>query len=577
MQLVATRLAILARKQGMGPLAVALERLHLESRDSAAVRALQVGQIVRLQFPAVGGATRRKWMKRGPVTFRVTERISPRKIEVEPEDPKQPPGTLYVRPGFAARYGSAVELDQMLALYGRDGLGHTTGHPVEVAEVGPTAPAGWRQGPLFARRNVAGCSERGLAVQMALYPLADKPRYFASGAHHPGEIRAYRELGQGAGTAANALDKKRMRWVAPCNAACEREYRDFAGTGLQVFVDSGAFSEVVFPEADAPPVVVAPLSDRDWRRAFDMYARLGAVLGEQLHVVAPDRVGDQDASLARLRKYQPELAALRAQGVHIIVPLQRGRRSLSELDAEAAAALGFDDYTVGIPSEKAATPTETVRRYLRARAANPPARIHFLGLGSRSPRRDEVLDAVMDYAPGAQTYLDSVLHRAFVAFDTQHPGDPARGIRPGGRLLSRAADAVLAEMREGMWGATSLEVWADHGFPALDYTEMIGEPGEWLSKGQIRALGHAAGLDAAQRRRWNKDPAAFLRESPQLAAAMEAPLDDAWDRFWTKATVAERKRLALLRAYPQMAANPVGRSLAPARARRLRALVLAAE
>ncbi|MEO0605055.1 MAG: hypothetical protein AAF211_26735, partial [Myxococcota bacterium] len=65
------------------------------------------------------------------------ERLDENRVEVEPVCPRQPRGTLYERPGFAAAERAAGHdtpdaLDRMLTLYGRDGLGHTTGHPTEL-------------------------------------------------------------------------------------------------------------------------------------------------------------------------------------------------------------------------------------------------------------------------------------------------------------------------------------------------------------------------------------------------------------------------------------------------------------
>ena len=59
--------------------------------------------------------------------------------------------------------------------------------------------------------------------------------YFVSGSNHAGEIRGLSLAGLNVGVAAPEL-----------NAAAERELGRLAGTGLKVFVDSGAFGEITF-------------------------------------------------------------------------------------------------------------------------------------------------------------------------------------------------------------------------------------------------------------------------------------------------------------------------------------------
>jgi hypothetical protein len=149
---------------------------------------------------------------------------------------------------------------------------------------------------------------------------------FASGSNHAGEIRGWASIGQDIGVAAPEV-----------NEAAIVELEALAGSDIAVFVDSGAFSEVNFTEAG--PVVVKPITDAEWRKRLALYKRLARSLAGQLHVVAPDRVGDQTLTLARLDRYKTELREIAALGAHILVPTQKGALSQGDFFREARALL----------------------------------------------------------------------------------------------------------------------------------------------------------------------------------------------------------------------------------------------
>lgn len=121
----------------------------------------------------------------------------------------------------------------------------------------------------------------------------------------------------------------------------------FLAEGGFLFIDSGAFGELATGEA---PDFDKVLSVYEWI-ADDAGYRFD---GAQLYVVAPDKVGDQAASLERLAAYAGRVRALIEQGCKVIVPLQRGALSAVEMLDRMAAILGTREFVAGIPSNKEA-------------------------------------------------------------------------------------------------------------------------------------------------------------------------------------------------------------------------------
>lgn len=251
----------------------------------------------------------------------------------------------------------------------------------------------------------------------------DPAAYFASGSNRPGEIRGLARAGADLGVA-----------VPEVSDAAEGELASLAGSDVLVFVDSGAFSEVKFgPEG---PVVVRPMTERDWDRVLGLYDRLAGALGSQVWVVAPDRVGDQEESLRRLATYRDRVRRLRELGARILVPIQRGELSQVAFAAAAAEVLGFDDFVPALPCKKAATSPEEVAEFVRGWSC---AHVHLLGLGVRSPKVAAYLEPFVD---GPSVSLDSCWIAANVG----------RGKKP--RRFTRARDAATAVLERT--GASTL-------------------------------------------------------------------------------------------------------------------------
>ncbi len=215
--------------------------------------------------------------------------------------------------------------------------------------------------------------DQAKAVELVVEPAA----IFASGSNRPGEVRGFAAAGIDVGVAAPEV-----------NAEAEAALLALEGTDVQVFVDSGAFGEVSFNAELGGFEVVKPITPAAWDSILGLYRRLAKVLGSQVWVVAPDRVGDQDATLARLVTYREELRDIRELGARILVPMQAGSVSLETFAAQVDEVLGFTDWTPAMPCKKAATDPATVASFVKARR---PSHVHLLGLGARNRRVNEYL------------------------------------------------------------------------------------------------------------------------------------------------------------------------------------------
>jgi len=260
-----------------------------------------------------------------------------------------------------------------------------------------------------------------LAMTVPFDPPATPPElpvepvaYFASGSNHAGEIAAFADMGHDVGVAVRRVGPNAMRALLALE-----------GTDVQVFADSGVFSE-----RDRKTFqIVAPITERVWDRILGAYDTL-SVLGSQLNVVAPDRVADQDYTLGLLTKYADRMRALHAKGVTVLLPVQKGARTQAAFYREACAILGFEAVPA-LPCKKAATTIAEARAFA---AEIRPARVHLLGMGTRNALAPAFMRALVEAAPGIAVQLDSVVIASL----------SGRANGPGGtpRAITKAYDAV---------------------------------------------------------------------------------------------------------------------------------------
>ncbi len=255
-------------------------------------------------------------------------------------------------------------------------------------------------------------------TDLPLEPVA----YFASGCQR-GEVTGFGDIGHDVGVVADR-----------CNEHVVRELLDLAGTDVQVFCDSGAFSEVT---KSYPFEVKQAMTDADWQRVLGLYRRLGAVLGDQLSVVAPDRVGDQEVTLERLRRYADELRAIDELGVRILIPVQRGALSQADFYRQACEIVGLE-MTPALPCKKAATSPDEAKAFVRE---VKPFNLHLLGLGVRNRQAVAYLQAIKDeLGEDCMVTMDSCVIAAHAA-KTGGPGNGPRRLAVARNLVGSLVDA----------------------------------------------------------------------------------------------------------------------------------------
>jgi hypothetical protein len=233
-------------------------------------------------------------------------------------------------------------------------------------------------------------------------------------------------------------------------AASEAELVALAGTDVQVFVDSGAFSEVEFSPAVGGFVVADEITDAEWLDRLALYQRLGAALGSQAWLVAPDQVGSQDVTLARLARFAPQLASIAATGARLMVVAQKGamtQAAFYQAAVEASGLAGLPNVVAALPCKKAATTPAEVALFV---AASGAPHVHLLGKG---PQARDVGAYLAPFATcEASVSLDSCWITANAGLTNGRGGDArrytkaqgfaGRALAAAGRIASAASKAA---------------------------------------------------------------------------------------------------------------------------------------
>lgn len=223
------------------------------------------------------------------------------------------------------------------------------------------------------------------------------PIVFRSGnTRAPADLEGYIKAGQPVGITAQAQ-----------KAVVDRAI-EYAKSGGKVFIDSGAFGN----------------PDVDFDAGLTMYREFALALGSteltaNVAVVAPDKVGDADATRKLQTQYQDQIRLLIHDGLRVIVPVQ-----VSDLmPAHVADAVRtFPKARIGLPGNKAAISIEQLREVLGQlkRSQLTPAGFHFLGVGEKNPQFAKLTFEVQQAFPDARITADSNRTRALMA-----PGRPA--------------------------------------------------------------------------------------------------------------------------------------------------------
>lgn len=241
------------------------------------------------------------------------------------------------------------------------------------------------------------------------------PQPFASGMSRDRDMRAAIASAAGVGVEIGEVSGPGIQQLANAVAA-----------GKEVFVDSGAFNNYkarkrAEKEGKKPPPEInfdrvleryRALSDAVHRRLDEL--KKGKDAGEVgledlkaglLMFVAPDKVGEQEATLELLEKYGDRLRYLADEGGHeIIIPFQRGSVKQSDAYKRVAKIMGGDHFVVGIPSAVEALDDAQMRDLLDPYGNGyHPERIHILGAVAPSKmesRMKVIREIYEDEVPG---------------------------------------------------------------------------------------------------------------------------------------------------------------------------------
>lgn len=244
-------------------------------------------------------------------------------------------------------------------------------------------------------------------------------KHFASGVNSPGDARGLAGSFRHFGITATDMP-----------AGLIEEVELYAVTMQRLFVDTGAFSEVEFGATG--PVVARPITESDWEQILALQARCARAYGKRCYLVAPDRVGCQATTLARMATYADRVRDFAALGAQIIVPVQKGDLPMSEMFRSSIAILGINDAIAGVPMKKDATSLDDLRELVSSLPEF--CRIHLLGLGPVSPRWAATMELILSLRPNADVTSDSVTIRRLVG--------RTNGPKGGPRILTQLLDKV---------------------------------------------------------------------------------------------------------------------------------------
>lgn len=221
----------------------------------------------------------------------------------------------------------------------------------------------------------------------------------------------------------------------------------YCSHGGKVFIDSGAFTSR------------QPGEEMDWAEILSRYKTVASLSDcpENLFVVAPDCVGDQEQSLLLLTAWAPRVRELIATGCQVIIPIQVGSLPGQAMIERVSTLLGSRRFIVGIPSNRAAMSVA------ECKTLRHPA-FHILGRVQCDDQQAERLAALCQGNPGASITADANWLRSrikLVQARTSAEHDRRRSMRIGAGSTEICIDhpraiAVEDALRaEKFWGKTA--------------------------------------------------------------------------------------------------------------------------
>ena len=280
---------------------------------------------------------------------------------------------------------------------------------------------------------------------------------------------------------------------------------------LPLFADSGAFSEVALSAAGL--VVVHPISHHEWIKRLTLYQSLGERLGSNLSVVVPDRVADQEHTLALLARYREQLQALAKTGARLLIPVQRGVLT-PEIFYRRALDVAGVPMSPALPMKKAGMSHGEVFAFLQV---TRPAHVHLLGMGFERALAKRLVRLLLNSFGALTVSLDSNRLRAVAGHSRPMTGkERSYHSTPVSSFYGEVDHPALAESRV-----------------KLDYTEAIAFPSLWAGDPELGRVASEACLTHPEE--FLSDPDGFLQQENVGSARWECPvLSAALDRAWSR-------------------------------------------
>ena len=156
--------------------------------------------------------------------------------------------------------------------------------------------------------------------------------------------------------------------------------------GKRLFIDSGAFGAFQRRTQDQKKKgKVIRKADPNFRLDFDqLFGNIDKVVDgvdesqrKNVSIVMPDIIGEQQESIDAQMKHAEKIQSYIDAGFDVIIPIQSGELSSVEMYNQLKEKFG-DNFRVGIPSNKNATPIQDIVKLV---TEIEPSRVHMLGVG----------------------------------------------------------------------------------------------------------------------------------------------------------------------------------------------------
>ncbi|MEW6737193.1 MAG: hypothetical protein AB1489_38265 [Acidobacteriota bacterium] len=131
---------------------------------------------------------------------------------------------------------------------------------------------------------------------------------------------------------------------------------------------------------------------------------------ELVSFIVPDQVGNQTASLALLREWLNNIKENRALGSTLVVPLQKGNLSLSQVYLYVTNLLGNQEFIPALPCNQAAISKEEILTFMHEIR---PGKLHLLGIAN-NPTLPKIATDLGRIVPNLELSTDGNEIRAMI-------------------------------------------------------------------------------------------------------------------------------------------------------------------